>query len=256
MIEPMKAWSFSKLSTFDECPKKFRFIYVDKLQGQIKSDPMAIGEGVHDFTEFYSMNHNASLEECEARYIHAACRATSLVNESKVDLHLPIVKWYMESGKVLTPFRSPNDDKPLTEKWFKLDCGDGLRCNGKIDIVTENECIVDYKSAKTMYTKQEADEVHEIISGKGLQLTIYTAAFVQWFDRLPKKVGLQVIPKDYSEIQNIGSIRTLEDIETVKKYIRNAHSRYLLMLEAGTFPKGLNAKCFWCSFREECRNEV
>lgn len=252
----MKAWSFSKLSTFEECPKKFRFIYVDQKQSQIKSDPMAIGEGVHDFTEFYSINHDASLEDCQEVYKRAALKATSLVDDKKVNYHLPIVEWYMRSGKVLTPYRSPNEDKPLTEKWFRLNCGDGLYCNGKIDIVTKNECIVDYKSAKTKYTEKEAAEVHQIVRGKGLQLTIYAAAFYQWFKRMPKKVGLQVIPKDYSKIQNIGSTRTLANFEAVKKYISNANQRYLYMKELGVFPKGLDPKCFWCNFRDECRNEV
>jgi len=256
MSEKMKAWSFSKLNTFDECPKKFRFIYLDRLEGMIKSDAMAIGEGIHEFVEFYSINPQASLSDCEDVYIKAAINATSLVDEKKVGLNLGIVDWYMKSGKVLTPYRSPNSDKPVTEKWFKLDCGEGIRCNGKIDIVTKNECVVDYKSAKTSYTKQEAEEVHQILQGKGLQLTIYTGAFFQWFKRLPKKVGLQVIPKDYTEIQNIGSTRTEKDIDAVKKYILNCHKRYLRMLEMGVFPKGLNPKCFWCNFRDDCRSEV
>ncbi len=252
----MKAWSFSKLNTFNECPKQFKFKYLDNLQGQIKSDAMAIGEGIHNFLEFYSMNHNAGIKECEDKYVKAAMNASSLVDERHVGLNLPIVKWYMKSRKVLTPFRSPNGDKPLTEKWFKLDCGNDIKCNGKVDIVTKSESIVDYKSAKTMYTPQEAKEVHEILTGKGLQLTIYSGAFYQWFKRMPKKVGLQVVPKDLSEVQNIGSTRTIEDVEAAKKYIQYCHSRYLQMKELSIFPKGLNPKCFWCNFREECRNEV
>ena len=166
---------------------------------------------------------------------------------------LPMVKWYMKSGKVLTPYRNCNNSAPLTEKWFKLDCGDGLKCNGKIDIITQNESVVDYKTASKPYFQCDADIALE---GVGLQLTIYAAAFYQWFKRLPKKVGFQVLLKDESQIQNIAATRTLEDIEKVKKYIWKCHNRFLQLSEFNVFPKGLNPKCFWCNFREKCNSEV
>jgi putative RecB family exonuclease len=249
----MKNWSFSKLSTFEECPKKFRFIYIDKLQGQIKSDAMAIGEGLHDFIEFYSLNQAASLEDCQEKYLKTALGASCLVNPKKAENMLSLVKWYKESGKVLTPLRTPNEDKPLTEKWFKLDCGNNIFCNGKIDIVTENHCVVDYKTASKPYTQKDAEHV---LMDKGLQLTVYAAAYHQWFNKMPKKVGFQVILKDKSEIQNIGSSRTEKDVENVKKYVVRENDRFNHMSELGMFPKGLNPKCFWCNFREECNNEV
>ena len=249
----MKAWSFSKINVFEECPRQFKYKYLDNLTGAIKSDAMAVGSGIHDFLEFYSMNHAASLEDCQAVYAKTVASQSCLINHSAIDSYIPLVKWYMSSGKVLTPYRSPNNDKPLTEKWFKLDCGHGVQCNGKIDIVTENHCVVDYKTAKDTYTQKQTDEA---LKGSGLQLTIYAAAYHQWFDKLPEKVGFQVLLKDMSEIQNVGSTRTKEDIDKAKEIVRNIDTRYKYMVEAKSFPKGLDAKCFWCNFRDKCRQEL
>jgi len=249
----MDAWSFSKISTFEECPRKFKYIYVDKLASFVKSDAMTIGEGIHAFIEFYSLNPTSSLKECEDVFTEAVTKSATLVNLDKALKSVNIVKWYRDSNKVLVPYMCHKTGTIYTEKWFKLECGNDVKCNGKIDIITMNHSVVDYKTSTDLY---DINDVEEIFIGKGLQLTIYAAAYYDIFKELPKKVGFQVLLKDMSKIQNLGSVRSFNDIKRVKEYIVNVDSRYKMMLEKNVFTKGMKPKCFWCNFRAKCQGEL
>jgi len=238
-------WSFTKLDCWLSCQLKFKHIYLDKRAGEIKSDPMAIGSGIHYFIERYSLDNDLSLESLENIYLKEARSQSSLVDPDAPLEYKFLVKKYMESGKVLTP--KTHFSKKLTEEFFTIDCGNGVMCNGKTDITTEKDWVVDYKTSNKLYTR---DDLTVYDSGKGMQLTIYAANYLQKFGELPKGVGFQLIMKKDGAVVNLGTNRTVKQIEEVKDKIVRIDGQ---MKGTKTFLKARTQyACRWCDFKHEC----
>jgi CRISPR/Cas system-associated exonuclease Cas4 (RecB family) len=159
-----------------------------------------------------------------------------------------MIKAYMESGYRLKPMIV--DGKPLIEFWYKLQL-EGVCINMKLDIVTENEAVVDYKTTSKKYKQTEADN---LFNEKGLQLSLYTIAYYQMFGRLPKKVGFQVIGKGEEMIlQNIARKTpfTETDMENVIMFFLSKVEE----AESDTVFEPSFSKCFFCSFKDRCYHE-
>lgn len=240
-------WSFSKIDTFTQCKRKFKNVYLDSRAGEIKSDAMAIGEGMHAFLEKYACNHHLrdDIETCRTLFINGAMNASSLVNPKEPSRHLYLVDSYVANQRPLTPMMI--DGKPAVERYFKLDCGEGVVCSGKIDIITDKGNVVDYKTASSFYS---SGDIKPVTSGKGLQLSIYAAAYRQWFGTIPNKVGFQVILKSDEKPQNIGITRTGEDLNQTIAYIQYVDS--IARKETQWHPSKSKYACKWCSFKTEC----
>lgn len=241
-------WSFTKVDTFYTCLRRFKFQFVDKVKVGGKVNAFAIGEGLHRFLEYYSLNPQASLQECQAVYTKAALKHPDLEDKAMVPANLGLVQRYMESGKRLEPLRDTTG-APITERWFSIRCGSGVTCIGKIDLVTQNHAVVDYKSASRPF--QQLD-VEETLTGKGLQLTIYGAAYDQWFGKPPAMVGFQVLVKNNFQVQNLGSYRSAKHIQDVKDLIVITDQKFLALK---SFPKNKFAQCHWCPYRDLCAEE-
>lgn len=241
--------SFTKISTFRDCPYKYKALFIDKRGGEIKSDAMAVGEGIHAAVEYLSINPETTWEKIEDIYVKKVLGHSSLVDDRAIGKNLPTLKNYYESGKVLAPLRLVGR-KPFTEYWFEVILSN---CSivGKIDIITANLSVVDYKTASRPFEEYEA---HDILVDKGLQLSIYALAYKQLFRELPKKVGFQVILKDAKTIQTIISKRTDEDLEAVTEYIENIANG--IAKETKYAPVYGCPSCQWCAFKRECREYV
>jgi CRISPR/Cas system-associated exonuclease Cas4 (RecB family) len=143
--------------------------------------------------------------------------------------------------------------KPAVEVYFRLDCGEGIIVNGKIDIVSAKGAVVDYKTASKPYN---ASDMTNPVVDKGIQVTTYSAAILQDYKFLPEVNGYQVILKDGSDVQNVATVPTIAHVEAVKKYYRTIGAKidnYTSKLSNQLlWPKGTNPKCFWCSYRVKC----
>ena len=239
-------WSFSKMDTYLQCKRKFKNVYLDNRGGEIKSDAMAIGEGMHAFLEAYACNHHLAndIVKCRKIFHEAALNAKSLVTESEPFRCLHLVDSYIAHQKPLTPMII--DGRPAVERYFKLDLGEGLICSGKIDIITVNGSVTDYKTASKPYTPED---VRGVVDGKGLQLSIYAAAYRQWFGKVPNKVGFQVITKNSDPPQNIGVVRTNDQLDETVAFIK--HVDKTASKESQWACANSKWPCRWCDFKDD-----
>lgn len=238
--------SFTKISTFRNCPFRYKAIFIDKRGAEIKSDAMAIGDGLHAAIEHLSLNPGASWVEIENRYTKKCLASTALVDTKAVGKNLKVLRNYYDSGAVLKPLRLQGR-KPFTETWFSVELSN---CSivGKIDIITEALSVVDYKTASRPFEDHEA---HDILVDKGLQLSIYALAYYQMFREVPKKVGFQVILKDCSQIQHVVATRTKDQLDEVSQYIVNVANG--ISKETEFKPQYGCSDCMWCDFKKDCR---
>jgi len=252
----MENWSFTKIDEFTSCPRKYKYKYIDKLFKMEKSVHLSIGTGVHAVLEHYAVNHDMTLERAQQIYMDAAL-SDSTGDLEKVKQSFEIVEAYFKSGKVLTPKRDPLKGTYMTEDFFKFPIDDEVNLTGKIDIITEKNNIVDYKTASQFFNE---NELTGVLHGKGLQLTICASAYKHKFKKLPNYVGFQVIltrpPKGYEQrVQNIGTKRTQEDLDSLVPFVLGIVEQEKRYREEDYFPKGSDPKCHWCPFDRMCDRE-
>lgn len=234
--------SYSGLSTYLACPRRYYYEYIFTKGEEVKSDAMAIGIGIHSFIEQLSLNPKLTLEECKEIYLKNAKEAKCLkdITAPEKSLNL-VVFYYANKAKYLL--------KPkLTEHYFNIDM-DFYRLSGKIDVITKNGAVVDYKTARERYSTYE---LRFPLDGKGFQLSVYALAYYLMFNTLPSKVGFQIIVKDCSEIQNIAIKRTAEDIPKVRLFIDNTVKRIQADIETNLF-KRLPVNCRFCANKGICK---
>ena len=119
--------SYSKISLFTECPRKFKFAYVDKIAIP-ENRSMLIGSALHWLLQrYYSKIDIVPEHEFEKEIIDVAQR---------------ILEKYIQKYKLIDDFKTIDHEVPFT---FKRN---DITWNGKIDLVIEKDnklYIVDHK---------------------------------------------------------------------------------------------------------------
>lgn len=245
-------WSYTKNEMFRECPRKFQYEFILKQTYIIKSDAMAIGEGIHKFLEEKAKNDALTADDCVPIYLETALGSKSMVNPKLIEEKVDVVYYYFMYNRFIKPLII--DGKPMVEYSFKWQCNEKCLVSGKIDIISEKWNVVDYKTGTKPYTAKEM-AIPEY--DKGVQPTIYSAVVYNDFGVLPNLCGYQVIDKDMMFApQNIGFKPTLESIDNIKKIICSTYDKFEnygnKFGELLLWPKNDFAKCYWCSYRALC----
>ncbi len=242
-------WSFTKLSTLEQCPRKFEMRYMLKLGKKQKGDALAIGTGIDDFLEHYSLNpKTTNLESCLAVYHNGCIKEGKLQHKDAPKQYEGMVKAYYIYQKPLVPWE--------TQKKFTIDCH-GVPLTGIIDIITARKekpyAIVDNKTSKKPYGQIDADSV---FAGKGLQLTIYYAASEELYGHYLPVVGFHVLLKDKTLwksnafVQNVTSKRFPKQAEELKRRVKQINDRIETCSEFECRPSRL---CDYCEFKGYCK---
>lgn len=237
--------SFSKISCYIECPRKFYLSYICNL-GTGKSPHMSNGSAIHLCCEHFVdwEDEDKTLENLIKYYykILPDIDKDNLVHESFQDLDdetgeilidvivNPVFEQkaikslksfyedYMyndfqqkETGR--NPFQGPNRDKKipkiiLQEQWFNIETEDGHEVRGLIDRVDEEiggEHIVDYKSGQSRTTYKALQDPLDI---KALQLSIYALARYKATGKIPVKSSFFYLEPKKDNKNQKGEYRT------------------------------------------------
>lgn len=241
ITERLLRLSFSKVDTYQLCPLKYRFAYVEKLPGK-PSPQLSWGSSIHAALECW---WSQKLPEpppvdalVQALYDHWDDTGfEGMTREEKL-------KWYRHAQDVLrrhharyAPTYSP---AVASEAWFDLDLGDDVQVCGSIDHVARTESggigIVDWKTNRRAKTRKE-------VAGS-LQLAIYTLAAVELWGLEPEWVALDFVVSGVrvsvprSEIDTDAALGTIRDV--------TAHIR------ADLFEPSPSRLCGWCDYRADC----
>ena len=233
--------SFSRLNTFEQCPLKFRFRYVDKLEAE-PSDPLKFGAAIH-----------AVLEELVREHVEAE-RAGPLPHERALELlrrmwtseDLTGVALFHEGAEILDSFIRDQGvlnhrDVLAVEKKFELEVGrfNVLGYIDRVDVVDDETIeVIDYKTNRVLFTRDEVDS--------SLQLSLYHFAARQLWP-WAKKIGLT-----FHVLRHGVRMRTERTPEQLR--VAGACVEMLggMSEETEAFPARLNAHCGWCEHRHAC----
>jgi putative RecB family exonuclease len=253
----MVIYSHSRLSTFEQCPLKFKFRYIDKLEPEIKQSIEGfLGNRVHDTLEFIynesCRGRIVELDEIIEFYIQIWNREYTpeikVVNEELDAEH------YFEKGiKFLIDYFTENypfkDNTIAVEKLIMLDLDPTkpgkYRIQGYIDRLVHDKDsnifeIHDYKTGQ-IKTQEELD--------KDRQLALYSIGIREEF---PEVQDVHLIWHFLDFNRKMSSKRTDEELNELKQNIINLIIKIESTKEFNANPSIL---CRWCEFRGYCEDK-
>ncbi|MFB6246219.1 MAG: RecB family exonuclease [Candidatus Pacearchaeota archaeon] len=246
----MPSYSHSKIKTYEQCPLKFKYKYIDRVTPEIdKTIEAHLGQAVHDTLEWiYSQNQPPSIDEAIQKYIEfwkeKWTENIRIVKEEKSP------KDYFNKGiQFLTeyyPKHYPFDDGTLEcEKKVKIEIGqDGkYKVYGFIDRLVYNYKtseyeIHDYKTSSTFPSQEEMEQER--------QLALYSIGLKDEYGYEKEVKLIWHFLEHGKEIQVKKKNDQLEKLkqETLEK-IREIET-------ATYFPRNESILCYWCEFRNRC----
>jgi putative RecB family exonuclease len=246
-------YSHSKLSTFEQCPFKYKLRYIDKIRPEIEKTIEAhLGSAVHDTLEWIyntikeNPNKNFDLDEIITHY--AIKWQESYTNDILIVKKQLSSKDYFNKGVEFlanyfqenAPFR---DGTIECEKKVFIELDENTKLQGFIDrlvhnIETGEYEIHDYKTANTLPSQEKMNEDR--------QLALYSIAIKELFGK-DKEVSL--IWHYLAHNQKIKSKRTNLELEKLKK-----ETKQLIRKIESTkdFPFCPSILCNWCEYKDIC----
>ncbi len=249
----MAMYSHSKLSTFEQCPLKFKFKYIEKLKPDIENTIEGfLGTKVHETLEWVynellmGKTQDFQLDELIEHYAIAWNKDYN-PNIKIVKQELTSENYFNRGIKFLIDYfttHQPFKDNTIeTEKKIFLSLEDGNKIIGFIDRITHNKEtnifeIHDYKTSGTMKSQEELD--------KDRQLALYSIAIKQIF---PEAKDVHLIWHFLDFNQKVTSKRTDQQLEQLKQEIL----QLIKKIESTTeFPPCESNLCGWCEFQSYC----
>ena len=248
----MPTYSHSKLSTFEQCPLKFKFRYVDRLTPDFKESIEGfLGNKVHETIEWIykqvQQNLLINLDDIIQHYINNWNKDFN--NEIKIINQEFDSEYYFNQGiKFLINYFLENapfkDNTIATEKrvFVNLDSQGKYRILGFIDRLVHNKAanifeIHDYKTGAPK-SQNELDNDR--------QLALYCLAIKQTFENVQ---DVHLIWHFLAFKEKRISKRTNEQLEKLKQEVIQLINE---IESTQNFPSNPSALCKWCEFRSYC----
>jgi putative RecB family exonuclease len=245
----MPVYSHSRLSTFEQCPLKFKFSYIDNINVAGESVEAFVGSRVHETLE--KLYENVRMQVTPT--IKTLLAYYAAVWKKNWNENVVIVKKeyaqedYKKLGEVCiinyyTRFAPFDGDTTLAvEKRITIDIDGGYKLQGYIDRLSFNEGVYeihDYKTSNSLPMQEQVDSDR--------QLALYMIAIKEGF-KDAKKVKL--VWHYLSFNKDFTSERTDKQLEELKKET----ARLIKKIEATKeFSPVVSKLCDYCVFREMC----
>jgi RecB family exonuclease len=233
--------SFSRIDTYQTCPRQFRYAYIDRLPG-VPSPHLSFGSSIHGALEAF---YDRKLPACPSEEELLGALYASWESAGFRDLpREEQLAYYRHAQDVLRRFHrraAPTYRLPVaTEAWFELPIGYEAVVVGSIDRVDVDEAgdlhVIDYK------TNRKA-KPRERVAGS-LQLAIYALACRHLYGALPATVALDfVVPGVVVSVT-----REELDLDGARQAILDTAAA----VRAERYEPVPNRLCDWCDFRAIC----
>ncbi len=233
--------SFSRIESYANCPRKFRYSYVDKLPGR-PGPHLSFGTSIHNALESF---YDQKLPECPSeeellgflydRWEHSGFE--QLPREEQVG-------FYRHAQQVLRRYHARVADRyrlPVaTEAWFELPIGYEATVVGSIDRVDVDDDgrfhVVDYKTNRKVKDRAR-------VAGS-LQLSLYALACRHLYGALPATVSLDFVVAGVEVVAELDEL----DLDAARQAVLDTAAA----VRAERYEPRPNPLCDWCDFRSLC----
>ena len=250
----MVLYSHSRLTTFEQCPLKFKFQYIDKIRPEVKESIEAfLGQKIHNTLQWIyeevAKSRIFKLDEVLQYYIsnwnagfHNEIRIVKQEFDAEHYFNLGI-KFLLDYFLKYSPFK---DNTIATEKRIiiNLDLEGKYKLQGYIDRLVHHKDtnifeVHDYKTNGFLKSQEEID--------KDRQLALYAIGIKDLFENVQ---DVHLIYHFLAFNQKILSKRTEEQLKELKQEIIQLIDKIESTKEFNPNPGVL---CKWCDFRGYCK---
>lgn len=248
----LETFSFSRVTTFEQCARRYRYRYVDGVREAFQSIEAFMGQQVHAAVEWLftekGQGRMPGVEEAVKFYSAAFDRGCVEARGGlKVIKKDTVVEDYRRSGaEMLVDFhrnRFAVDQLETLglERHFVLEIDSGRRFQGFIDRLARDASgvlhIIDYKTSGRPPLR---------FGGKdGDQLEAYAVAMFAETDADEIELRLEYLRNGSTQVRRV---RRSESVETARRLA----ARIAAAAEANVFPPTPGTLCDWCGFNDLC----
>ncbi len=233
--------SFSRIETYRNCPRKFRYAYIDKLPG--KPGPhLSFGSSIHAALESF---YDRKLPDCPSEqellgFLYDGWDPSGFRDAPREEQ----LAFYRHAQDVLRRFHrrnAPDYRLPAaTEAWFELPIAYEATVVGSIDRVDVDDDgrfhVIDYKTNRKVKDRGR-------VAGS-LQLSLYALACRHLYGSLPATVSLDFV------VPGVVVTATLDDLDL--DGARAAVLETAAAVREEAYAPTPNRLCGWCDFRSVC----
>lgn len=245
-------FSFSRVTTFEQCPRRYRYRYLDGVREAFQSIEAFMGQQVHSAVEWLFEEKGAGrtprAEESVKRYCAEFDRAYAEKRAGlKVIKQGVPVEEYRKSGASMladfhrTRFLTDTLETLGLEKHFALELKPGQRFQGFIDRLARDAAgtihIIDYKTGARPPIRFEGKDAD--------QLEAYAVAMFHQTEAEELVLMLEYLRNGTTQVRRI---RRTE----VTEAHRRLTARIGAAVEANVFPAKPGTLCGWCGFNDLC----
>lgn len=233
--------SFSRIETYANCPRKFRYSYVDKLPGR-PGPHLSFGSSIHNALEaFYDRKLPACPSEEELlQFLYDGWEHSGFADLPRDEQ----LAFYRHAQQVLRRYHRRVADRyrlPVaTEAWFELPIGYEATVVGSIDRVDVDDegrfHVVDYKTNRKVKDRAR-------VAGS-LQLSLYALACRHLYGALPATVSLDFV------VAGVEVVAELDELDL--DAARQAVLATAAAVREDAYEPRPNPLCDWCDFRALC----
>ncbi|MBR9704202.1 PD-(D/E)XK nuclease family protein [Candidatus Pacearchaeota archaeon] len=246
-------YSHSRLSSFEQCPLKFKFRYIDKIVPDIKQTIEGfLGNQVHDVLEwiYIERKKEITVELDDVIRLFSQNWHKKYADDIKVVKDDMTAEDYYNLGiKFLIDYYFKNqpfkDNTIATELRILIDLDENKKyqMQGYIDRLVHNKDnnvfeIHDYKTSNSMKSQKDLD--------KDRQLALYSLGIR---DKYPNATDVHLIWHYLAFNKKMKSSRTIGELDTLKQEL----IKLIDEIESATeFPPKTSCLCRWCEFQSNC----
>jgi putative RecB family exonuclease len=248
--ESVPSFSHSKLTTYQQCPQKYKFRYIDEIPPPIRSIELHLGNTVHRALEklYEDAKHGQTLSCDEILAFYQQKWDEGYRPQMRIVRSGTTARTYLEYGRQMLlayhrrfhPF-TESATLELEEK-FLFPLSEGREIRGIIDRLAKagdgSLEIHDYKTSRRFPTPSQA--------GSDTQLALYELALRH---RWPGTQRITLIWHYLAFDKDISIAKTLGQLETVKQNTLGLIKR---IESTSTFPTQVTPLCDWCEYKEIC----
>jgi RecB family exonuclease len=269
--------------TYDECPRKYYYRYIERLENEVTSANLPFGGAVHAAFETYLKGRltgqgddpvDAFQRRFDREIKNRPLEFKSLTMEEMEAMGQAIAKAvpkaWDETG--FTPLISERGDM-LVEQWMETTLVPGVRIGARIDVAAmtpdAENVLVDLKTAKSPMPEDLPRASDQLAVGQ-LLLTenapahgLRPPAKVGFMEAIKRKVPVPKMKKDGTPAKVQGIAPTIEAPNLVPAYGADQMDEYkekwtaiAADIQAQRFPKrtlqGHNSPCSMCDFAALC----
>jgi putative RecB family exonuclease len=248
--------SWSSISTFRQCPLKYKFRYIDGLPEESVSSALVFGTGIHAAVEQQFQAILSGEEKPDVERLMFTYRASWLGHDpdaiqfgsSETRASLDALAARMLTAFLNSPAASVSGRVLGVEEEVRGMLVEGVPdLYGRVDLLTEDDDQLVITDVKTSRSRWSAEQVED--SGEQLMLYAHLASEISPGKRLKTKFLIitkakePVVEEHTREVDPAAVKRTLAGVERVWRAI-----------ESGVFyPAPSTMNCASCGYRSACR---